>query len=292
MDEALRKRLRESLPQGASRRWKLRAVALAGGLPGFGRLPDAYIIGTQRGGTTSVYSSLREHPRARAALRKETEYLSWHYVDRGVDWYAAHFPAARRRTAFEATPEYIFHPWAPQLAAVLTPEARIVCLLRDPRSRAVSHYQHMKRLGLEKRTMLKAFRDEAREIDPLLAKLQENPFFRSKALLRYSYLARGDYQIQLERWYKYYPAAQVLVCRSEDFYAEPVSLLVKVCEFLGLDPAFYDAKAILNHSRRGRTMTAPQASLDTLPRDVRHLLEDRLGLEAERLEDLHPCAFD
>jgi Sulfotransferase family len=55
------------------------------------QLPDFVIIGTQRGGTTSLYRYLTQHPDIGSALRKEVHFFD-RYYEKGMNWYLANFP--------------------------------------------------------------------------------------------------------------------------------------------------------------------------------------------------------
>ena len=57
----------------------------------FRLLPDFLIIGTQRGGTTSLYHYLQAHPSVYAAATKDTHFFDKKF-HKGVGWYRAHFP--------------------------------------------------------------------------------------------------------------------------------------------------------------------------------------------------------
>jgi hypothetical protein len=217
-----RGRLRYRVPTG---RWR--------------RLPDALVIGAQRSGTSSLYRALGRHPGAAPSFRKEIEYFSRHHA-RGDAWYRAHFPLAcgpgRRRVAFEATPDYLLHPLAADRAAALVPGARLVVLLRDPVARAWSHHQHMVRLGYETLDFDDALAAEDERIAPDLARLAEQPDHDPKALLRFSYAARGRYAGQVARWLAAYPPDRLLVVRSEDLFAAPAPTLARIVAHLGLAP--------------------------------------------------------
>ena len=89
------------------------------------------MIGTQRGGTTSLYRYLQQHPCVvPAVLNKGIHYFDTNF-DRGPSWYRSHFPttvsmALRRRSAHaeraitgEGSPYYIFHPLAAERIADL-----------------------------------------------------------------------------------------------------------------------------------------------------------------------------
>jgi hypothetical protein len=52
----------------------------------------------------------------------------------------------------------------------------------------------------------------------------------------YSYLSRGVYAEQLANWMKLFPKEQMLILRSEDFFAEPSKIFQKVLRFLELPP--------------------------------------------------------
>src|SRR5262245_42743754 len=189
---------------------------------GLRRLPDLLVIGAQRCGTSSLYRYLGRHPDVTPSLRKEVEYFSRRF-DRGERWYRAHFALAngRSRLAFEATPDYLFHPFAAQRAAGVVPGARLVVMLREPIARAWSHYHHMVALGHEPLDFDAAVAAEPDRCAPDLRRLADDPYHDPVALLRYSYVARGRYAEQLSRWREHFPADRMLVVRSEDFFADP-----------------------------------------------------------------------
>ena len=94
--------------------------------------------------------------------------------DKGHSWYRSHFAlAAHRRVRTrrdgtppitgEATPYYLFHPLAPERAAAVTPDAKIVAILRDPVDRAYSHYRERARHGAEMLSFEEALAAEGRE---------------------------------------------------------------------------------------------------------------------------------
>jgi Sulfotransferase domain len=175
-------------------------------------LPDFLIIGGQRCGTTSHYYYLRAHPQVLAALVKEVHFLSLHWT-RGEGWYRAQFPlragkAGRRPAApltFEATPYYLAHPLAPSRAAPLLPEVKLLVLLRDPVSRAWSHYRHMVRLGLEPLSFEEAIAQEPARLAGEVERIRSDPHYDAVRHRRYSYLARGAYAEQLQQWLGHFP---------------------------------------------------------------------------------------
>ncbi|MBV8234404.1 MAG: sulfotransferase domain-containing protein [Acidimicrobiia bacterium] len=196
--------------------------------------PDVLIVGAQRSGTTSLYRYLAEHPAVAPPVRKEIQYFTLNY-GRGEGWYRTHFPiAGRGRMTFEATPYYLFHPAAPQRAAATVPHAKVIALLRDPAARAFSHWQHNASSGLEHLGFEAALDAEAERLAGLDGRLLTDAGYHSEAHRLWSYVARGQYAEQLERWLAHYPRQQLLVLRSEDLYADPARTHGRVLEFIGL----------------------------------------------------------
>jgi hypothetical protein len=204
-----------------------------------GALPDFIIIGAQKGGTTYLYDELARHPGVVAARTKEIHFLD-RYYNRGLDWYRAFFPRnlangpeARALTG-EASPGYLFHPWAAQRAYAVAPRARLIALLRNPVDRAYSHYQHEVRLGYEHLSFEAAIEQESDRLGGEAERLQADPAYDGFNHRHFAYLARGVYVDQLRAWREVFPAEQILVLQSEDFQKDVSVTLRRVLQFLGL----------------------------------------------------------
>ena len=207
-------------------------------------LPDFLIIGAEKCGTTALYKALTAHPDICAARRKEPHFFDYHYA-RGETWYRAWFPfvwvrALRRRlrgrfATGEASPDYIFHPHAARRAKELLPHAKLIAILRDPAERAYSHYQQQVRKGRDPLSFEEALAREPERVDAPLARMQRDESLAVESVTRFSYLARGRYAEQLERWLAHYPRESLLVLRSEDLAAAPSATVGRALAFLGLD---------------------------------------------------------
>ena len=164
--------------------------------------------------------------------------------ERGEGWYRGHFPndvrraVARRRTGVEmmcgeASPYYLFHPLVPERARALVPDARLIVLLRDPVARALSHYHHHEvALGMEPLTFEQALEAEPGRLDG--EERGQFPGYVSVAHQHHSYVARGHYADQLERWLGLFPRDQVLILVSEDFFADTPGVVGQILDFLDL----------------------------------------------------------
>jgi len=212
-------------------------------------LPDALIIGAMKCGTSSLHYYLTQHPGVIAPLRKEVHYFDLNY-GRGADWYRANFGrTGQPGLNLDSSPYYLFRPGVPQRAHALVPDARLIVLLRDPVRRAYSHYRHERDKGRESMAFEDAIAAEPERIGVAAARLARGEIERSVEHQYFSYLARGRYAEQLERWLEYYPRERLLVLRFEDLAKNPLAVLNRTLQFLEL-PGMSVATLEARNSRR------------------------------------------
>lgn len=208
---------------------------------GLGARPSFFIIGTQKGGSTSLYRYLTDHPEVCPAALKEIHYFSYHPTCPEL-WYRAHFAPARLLRAKklqtgEASVSYLHVPAAPARLAAFTPAAKLIVMLRDPVSRAFSHYQMSVKQGRETLPFRDAVALEPERLRRERELLGAEAAFREGLHHRYhSYLLRGHYAEQLERWFAHFPREQVLILSSEAFFKNPGETYREALEFLDLSP--------------------------------------------------------
>lgn len=206
--------------------------------------PDFFIVGGQKCGTTSLYNYLVQHPCVLPASKKEIHFFSDNFAE-GYRWYKRHFPplfdeyrralSQRHRVVTgEATPYYLFHPHAPRRIRRLFPHAKIIIMLRNPVDRAFSHYRYHVKLGVETLTFEEAIKAEPARLQGELEHMIRDEGYFSFNYKMFSYLNRGIYIDQVSRWFEQFPDGQILVLKSEDFFADPETRFNVVQEFLGL----------------------------------------------------------
>jgi plasmid stabilization system protein ParE len=201
-------------------------------------LPDFLIIGAQKAGTTSLYEYLSTHPHVIPALKKEIKFFDLNYAA-GINWYRSHFPFAYKmrsgKITGESSPYMIFHPLAPQRVKWHLPKVRLIALLRDPVDRAYSHYQMNVRTGREHLSFEEALEKEVERLEGVREKLLQGTSTSSVYnYISFSYLAKGCYAEQLERWYAHFPPRNILVLRSEELFEYPQIIYSRAIEFLEL----------------------------------------------------------
>lgn len=210
-------------------------------------LPDYLIVGGQRCGTTSLHHYLVQHPGVLPA--RFTKGVHWFDVsyDKPESWYRANFPTSKRRematarvgrpvVTGEASPYYLFHPQVPDRVARVVPEARIIVVLRDPVGRAWSHYHHERKRGFESLGFEEAIAAEASRLTGADAALAA-PDGRHFSHQHHSYVARGRYAEQLDRWRRHVPEGRLLVLFSTDLEQDAAATMASVHRFLGLAEA-------------------------------------------------------
>jgi hypothetical protein len=213
---------------------------------GYRLLPHFIIISVERGGTTSLYRYLTQHPFVAEAFRKEVDYFDFNW-SRGLRWYRAHFPtrwqAAWTRArhghplvAGEATPYYFYHPLVPGRIAQTLPEVKLIALFRNPVERAYSHYNMNCRQKKESLSFEEAIEREETRLQGEYAQLEKGEIAFSDHHYKFGYQFRGIYVDRLELWHRYFPPERLLILRSEDLYENPPAVLDQVIDFLGLSP--------------------------------------------------------
>ncbi len=194
--------------------------------------PDFLIIGTQRGGTTSLYNYLTQHPHFKPPLLKEIHYFDLQ-PQRSLGWYLAHFPLPNPSQPFitaEASPYYLFHPGVPPRVADTLPNVKLVVLLREPIARAYSQFHHATKLGFESRDFETVIHEEMHQIKTNRHHSIADPIAHRER----SYLARGLYADQLMRWLEHFPPEQLLICLSESLFENPLQNFNQIADFVGL----------------------------------------------------------
>lgn len=227
-----------------------------------GRLPNFLIIGAMKGGTTSLYHYVREHPQVYTPPFKAPEFFAGkaHYR-RGIDWYRKQFAGcpADAVAVGEASNVYTKYPTyqdVPARIAEYIPDVKLIYVVRDPIARIRSHYQHRV--------------TEGREKAPFERAVFENPI----------YVDYSRYAMQIERYLEHFPAAQILVITSEALRDDRAATVRRVYEFLEVDPDFMPANL-----EREFFQTSDRAARSIVPPSVRRWLKQTFPA-AKRLKEL------
>ncbi|MFD2168201.1 sulfotransferase family protein [Thalassotalea euphylliae] len=209
--------------------------------PFFRPLPNTFIVGAQKAGTSSLHSYLCQHPKVIGATKKELHYFSGGLrpeVDnfsKSTNWYRSHFPICPLRSSdlicLDSTPMYLFHPLVPQRISAFNPASKIIILLRNPVERAISHYFHTKKHGFETLKIEDAIKGERDRLSSILDKKHfSHPDFRTK-----SYCMRGLYLDQITRYMNHFPNEQIKIICSEELFSFPEKVVKETIAFLDIE---------------------------------------------------------
>src|SRR5918994_33933 len=188
-------------------------------------MPNFFIVGAQKAGTTSLYHYLNQHPDVFMSPRKEPFFfdreLNAHgevvkqefggpgdqqapkYVN--IREYEALFAGAKGEKAIgEASPLYIYAPGTAERIKRYVPEAKLIALLRNPADRAYSAFLHAVRIGREP---LSDFAQALREEDD---RIWYNWHYQ------FHYRNRGLYYAQLKRYFEVFGREKVGIWLYED----------------------------------------------------------------------------
>lgn len=195
------------------------------------------IGGTEKAGTTSVFSYLSAHPEVTASRRKETDFFR--RPDGTLDEYEQFFPErANTRVVMEASPGYLGEAdtVVPRLEALL-PEVRLLFILRDPVERFHSSFQfHKAKLNLP------AEMDPGEYLDACQRYVEDVPVPAEQVPLDEWFLKVlpfGCYAPLLDRYYRAFGRERVAVMFYDDLRDDPRAFMERLSGFLGIDAGFW-----------------------------------------------------
>ncbi len=157
------------------------------------RVPDFFIVGHHKSGTTALYEMLKRHPQIFMPDLKEPRFFAGDLPARlepptarrlpaTLEEYLALFADARPdQRAGEASPSYLRSHAAAGAIARLAPDARIIAILREPASFVRSMHLQLVQSHVEtERDLAKALAAE----DVLRARAPAAPLLRPRQLRR------------------------------------------------------------------------------------------------------------
>jgi hypothetical protein len=218
-------------------------------------LPECFVIGVVRSGTTSLYHYLGQHPCIGSSAYDEIGYFDDNY-HLGVNWYKSLFPTKFTKNkiikkhgsflTYDVTPFYIYNPLVARRISASFPRAKIISNLRNPIDRAYSNYILMHQEGDTTKTFEEMIQMAMDEIEKNKSKLNDEAYIADT--FYQNILARGFYADQLKIWFEKFQKKQILIIPSEDLALKPDQVLTKVFEFLDLP--YFKIKDFTRQNRR------------------------------------------
>ncbi|XP_039696118.1 heparan sulfate glucosamine 3-O-sulfotransferase 4 [Pteropus medius] len=218
----------------------------AASTPDYGerRLPQALIIGVKKGGTRALLEAIRAHPDVRA-VGVEPHFFDRNY-DKGLDWYRSVMPKTLDgQITMEKTPSYFVTGEAPKRIHSMAKDTRLIVVVRNPVTRAISDYTQT----LSKKPEIPTFE--------VLA-------FKNRTLglidASWSAIRIGLYALHLESWLRYFPLAQIHFVSGERLIVDPAGEMAAVQDFLGLTRLVTEKHFYFNKTKGFPCLKKPEDS--------------------------------
>jgi hypothetical protein len=225
------------------------------------RLPNFFLVGAPKAGTTSLYHYLAQHPEiymspikepchfsteirpenfsdkrragVQAAFEQQRKYLQGAMTEQrsgslGMDWndYVKLFMNVRTERAIgEASVKYLWSKTAAANIHAKIPHAKILMVLRDPVSRTFSDYLEALTAG--------ALRCSFRKYVESCLSCESG-----KLSLWWPILETGLYYESVKRYLDRFPRESICILFYDNYRAEPASVLAQIFRFLGVESSF------------------------------------------------------
>lgn len=197
------------------------------------RLPDFYIIGAPKCGTTTLYEWLSEHPLINAPHKEACFFSQDIFPTRHL---RTHIPSLQEYCNIfelkgdqvlsgEATPKYLYSDDALAKISGLKPDARIIVILRDPVDLVISLHNQKLREGVEVETNFEKVWAES---------LASHDGSGPQVPHERNYYLWACIGSRLERLYEYFSASAVLILLTSELRDNPQSCYRKVLLHLGI----------------------------------------------------------
>lgn len=220
------------------------------------RVPDFFIVGQPKSGTTALYEMLRHHPQIFMPGLKEPNYFARELADKPppadlpttMDHYLSLFASARPgELTGEASIFYLWSRTAARNIASVRPDARIIVILREPASFLCSLHLQLINVRIETEPDLRnalALEEERRNG----RHLPQDGYWPQ--LLRYSEHMR--YVDQLRRYQDAFSPDRLLILIYDDYRRDNPAILCEILRFLDLDDTVSLSANDVNRSTRVR----------------------------------------
>jgi len=268
------------------------------------RIPNFFIVGAPKCGTTGLYHYLKQHPDIFMPERKEPNFfcadleISRAIRDRGT--YLRLFAhAGPERRVGEASVWYLFSRRAASAIKAFNPDALIIAMLRNPVEMLYALHSQRFLSGYEdiadfRTALARSSRGPAFETGPFRTdRLMQAPFCRQI----------GNYAEQIERYLSIFGEDRVKILIYEDFKGDTGTVYRETLRFLQVEDFSMPEFKIINANvqvrskflhRMVRTPPAPvrQAARAVVPRPVRQFLAAKITESNARTGPRAPMPLD
>ncbi len=206
-------------------------------------LANFIIAGTEKAGTTSVFTYLSAHPSVCGSIVKETDFFRNSYSgdrEKDIASYAKYFgdSAHQAKVVMEASPGYLGSGVeVARRIHTMIPDVKLLFILRNPIDRIYSSFNfHVGNLHLSKGLSFEEYIDKCIAYDSG----QKTPVELGIDEWYLKVISFGRYADYLMYYYQQFPKEQIKVMFFEDMNRDIVSFMYELCQFLDISPDYFD----------------------------------------------------
>lgn len=209
------------------------------------RIPNLFVLGATKSGTTSIYKYLSMHPKIFTSSVKEPQFFSHdNLFSKGLGHYLDVFyrNSENYPIRVDATPHYLyFEKVAKRLASLPHKnDLKFIVIMRDPVKRAYSMYWNMVSEGVEKLSFEDALLNEQKRSSASNLEMVGS--------ICCQYTDSGMYAKQINTYLKYFNISQFLFLFFEELKNDSPGVLRQIWEFLDIDPIQNDISKTIHNS--------------------------------------------
>lgn len=210
-------------------------------------LPDFFIIGAQKSGTSTLHHVLKNTRLVSLPKNKETHYFSDFLKNKKkYTWYEKQFIIkSHHQISGEVDPSYMYVDDSAKNIKEIVKKPKIIIILRKPIDRAFSHYSMSYRRGIETCSFIDAILNESE-------RLKDRKEFNLK---HFSYLDRGNYSFQIKKYQKIFKDSSFLFLKFDDLLdnKSKEELFFALFDFLGIKREFTENHFNSVHINKNKT---------------------------------------
>jgi len=202
-------------------------------------MPNLFIPGSAKSGTSSLHEYLNQHPDISMSSEKEPHFFCVKRNKNEAFEYEKLFENGKKYRGESSTGYMVFHG-VPERIKKINANPKFIFLLRNPVDRILSHYNWLHGQAAETKAFVDAVKYDM-DIEPVFGKKGPGPGYKS-------YFQWGLYGKWIEKYIYHFGAENILVIFSEELKSRPASVLKKCTDFLELDDFEFNLSAKENIS--------------------------------------------
>ncbi|XP_045183287.2 heparan sulfate glucosamine 3-O-sulfotransferase 1-like [Mercenaria mercenaria] len=199
------------------------------------RLPQAIVVGIQKCGTTALVKFLGAHPQIAAYAYEAQYFYGQNYETHSLDWYRNLMPCSySNQITIEKSPPYFYRSVAAERIRKMNPKTKIIIIVKDPITRAVSMY-----------AMLKEYNKVDGKTFEECVTLEDNKTINGSS----RFIEFSNYPKHVNVWLEIFDREQILVLDGHNMETDPAEELKKVEHFLRIKHFLTPDKFAFNETK-------------------------------------------